>query len=641
MKSFFQKAAYLLTFAVILPLLLAWWTALLPLPLPILRTVPVAVLLLGIGFGFMGWATLTLWFEGGGLPMNAFPPPRWVAGGPFRLLAHPIYSGFTLACAGTALWAGSATGFWLTTPLVALGCTALVVGHEAPSQARRFGELHARPFLALPGMDDSLPKGSERAGSMLLVLGLWAIVYVGLQALGAPPDSIDSNLGAEASWPVWIWTEGVYASAYLAVPAAFLLAPDRPALRRLCIQGLAATALLGLLYLCLPFISPPRPFTGDGLLAALLRFEHRWTLSPAASFPSFHVVWAGLAAAAVSSRGRGWRIGAWLWALLLAASCITTGMHSSLDVLAGVALWPICTRIQAVWSRLLRLAERLSNSWRGWRIGPLRILNHALFPGLAGTVGFLGVTLLRGEATGVAVVAVGVLLGAGILAYWIEGSPELARPFGFYGGMLGALLAVTALAQTSWGGWSLVAALTVLAPLIQAVGRLRCLVQGCCHGARTTAPGTGIRIHEPHSRVAALAHLQGVPIHPTPLYSILGNLVIASLLFRLWSLRAPLAFITGTYLVLSGLARFMEEAYRGEPQTPILGGLHLYQWVATASVAAGMVVAAMPSPAAPPPSFAALGPWQLVGALLCGLAFAAAMGVDFPESGRRFARLSG
>lgn len=641
MMKFLQKAAYFLAFAVVLPLLLAWWTARLPLPLPVLHSAPVGVALLGLGGGLMVWATRALWFEGGGLPMNAFPPPRWVAGGPFRLLAHPIYAGFTLACAGTAVLTGSATGLWLTAPLVALGCTALVVGHEAPSEGRRFRGPRPRPFLALPGREESPPGRSERWGSMLLVLGLWAVVYVGLQALGAPPDAFDSNLGSESAWPVLVWTEGVYASAYLAVPAAFLLAPDRPALRRLGIQGLAATALLGLPYLCLPLVSPPRPFTGEGPLAALLRFEHRWTLSAAASFPSFHVVWAGLAASAVSGRGRGWRIGAWGWALLLAASCISTGMHSTVDVLAAMMLWPLCTRIQAVWSLLLGLAERLANSWRCRRIGPLRILNHALYPGLAGTAGFLGVTLLRGESAGVAVVAVGVLLGAGLVAYWIEGSPALARPFGFHGGMLGALLAMLVLAPTPWGGWSLLAALTALAPLIQAIGRLRCLVQGCCHGAPTGLPESGIRIQEPHSRVAALAHLQGVPIHPTPLYSILGNLVLAALLVRLWSLRAPLAFIAGAYLVLSGLARFMEEAYRGEPQTPVLAGLHLYQWIAVGSVAAGMVVATLPSPPAPPPVLAALGPGQLLGALLCGLAFAVAMGVDCPDSDRRFARLSG
>ena len=641
MKTAALKVAYFLAFAVVLPLLLAGWTRALPLPLPALESPVAGAGLLALGGVLMAWATLALWFQGGGLPMNAFPPPKWVATGPYRLLGHPIYAGFTLACAGTALLAGSATGLWVTTPLAALGCTALVVGYENPSLEHRFGSARPLPYLSLPRGGEGAPDRSERLSAMTLVLGLWAIVYLGLQALGVPPDALDSNVGSERQWPVVLWTEGLYFSAYLAAPAAFLLVARRSALRRLCIQGLAATGIMALLYLCLPFVSPPRAFTGDGVFAKLLRLEHAWTLSAAASFPSFHVVWAGLVATTLSARGTRWKWGAWIWAVLLAGSCITTGMHSRADVLAAMLLWPVFGRVTELWSRLLAASERLSNAWKAWRIGRLRILNHGLFPGLAAGLGFLGVTALQGSVGGMTVVAVLVLLGAGLVAYRIEGSPALSRPFGFHGGMLGAALAMAILAPTPWGGWRLAAALATMAPLIQAVGRLRCLVQGCCHGAPTADPAAGIRIQEPHSRVSALAHLQGVPIHPTPLYSILGNLGVAALLARLWSLQAPLALVTGAYLVLSGLARFMEEAYRGEPQTPILGGLHLYQWIALATVAAGMLVAPLASAPAPVPQLAALGPWHLAAGLLCGLLFAFAMGMDFPESEHRFARLSG
>lgn len=641
MRTTALKAAYFLAFAVLLPLLLAAWTSALPLPLPAFKSSATGWSLLALGGVLMAWATLALWFQGGGLPMNAFPPPKWVSTGPYRLLGHPIYAGFTLACAGTALVVGSATGFWLTTPLAALGCTALVVGYESPSLDRRFGRGRQLPFLSLPRGGDGAPDRAERFGAMILVQGLWAIAYLGLQALGAPPDAIDSNLGGEGRWPVILWTEGLYASAYLAAPAAFLLVPRRSALRRLAIQGLAATGLIALLYLCLPFISPPRAFSGKGILAELLRLEHAWTLSAAASFPSFHVVWAGLVATALSTRGARWAWGVWIWAVLLAGSCITTGMHSSADVLAAMLLWPVFGRLQELWSKLLAVTERLSNAWKAWRIGRLRILNHGLFPGLAAGLGFLGVATLQGGIAGVAVVAVLVLLGAGLVAYRIEGSPALSRPFGFHGGMLGAAVAMAILAPTPWGGWRLAAGMAAMAPLIQAVGRLRCLVQGCCHGAPCADPQSGIRIREPHSRVSALAHLQGIPIHPTPLYSILGNLVVAALLARLWSLKAPLALITGAYLVLSGLARFMEEAYRGEPQTPAFGGLHLYQWIAMATVATGMLVAPLDSAPAPLPGLGALDPWHLLGGLLCGLLFAFAMGMDFPDSERRFARLSG
>lgn len=637
-RALLGKVGYGLAFAVALPLLLAAWTRALPLPLPVLHAPRAGALLVLLGGGLLAWAMAALWFQGGGLPMNAFPPPRLVRSGPFRILSHPIYVGFVLACAGVALAAGSATGLWLTTPLAALGCTALVLGYEAPSLDRRFGPDRPRPLLALPAPAGGPPALRERLGAAVLVLGLWLLAYLGLQLLGPAPDAVPAHLPGESGWPLWVPAEALYASAYLGVPAAFLLAPGRAALRRLAVQGLAAIAGVSLCYLCLPLVASPRPFEGTGLFAALLRFEHGWTWSAAASFPSFHVVWAGLAAHATAGRGPAWRAGAWTWAVLVAASCVLTGMHALLDVAAAMLLWVPLVQLERLWSALLRAAERLANGWRGWRLGPLRILNHSRYPGLAAALGFLGATALQGHPAGVAVVAGCVLLGAGLAAYRIEGSPQLARPFGFQGGLLGASLAALVLAFTPWGGWPLAASLCMVAPLVQAVGRLRCLVQGCCHGAPTAAD-RGIRVREPHSRVSLLAHLAEVPIHPTPLYSILGNLAIAALLARLWTLHAPAAFLVGAYLVLSGLARFMEEAYRGEPQTPVAGGLHLYQWAAAATVAAGMAVVLLPSPAVPQAVLPGAAGWT--GALLCGAAFAFALGMDFPDSQRRFARLSG
>src|SRR5439155_18316862 len=52
--------------------------------------------------------------------MNAYPPPRYVAQGIFRLLPHPIYTGFTMLCVGVSIAVVSASGLWLVSPIVAL-----------------------------------------------------------------------------------------------------------------------------------------------------------------------------------------------------------------------------------------------------------------------------------------------------------------------------------------------------------------------------------------------------------------------------------------------------------------------------------------------------------------------------------------
>jgi prolipoprotein diacylglyceryltransferase len=176
-----------------------------------------------------------------------------------------------------------------------------------------------------------------------------------------------------------------------------------------------------------------------------------------------------------------------------------------------------------------------------------------------------------------------------------------------------------------------------MAPWVQLIGRFRCLVQGCCHGA-PTGQEWGIRYKRPESRVCRIAHLRGVPVHPTPLYSMLGNVAIGIVLGRMWSTGGPLPLIAGLYLVLAGLARFVEESYRGEPQTPVVCGLRLYQWLALLSVGAGAAVMALRTTSrapAPDPSWAAL-----VAAVFVGLACWFAMGVDFPASTRRFSRLA-
>jgi len=137
-----------------------------------------------------------------------------------------------------------------------------------------------------------------------------------------------------------------------------------------------------------------------------------------------------------------------------------------------------------------------------------------------------------------------------------------------------------------------------------------------------------------------LAGLKGTRIYPTQLYSILGNIVIAAVLWWLWTIGAALTLVAGMYLVLAGLVRFIEEGYRGEPLTKIVAGLHIYQWFAVGTVIAGLFVMTLDSPGAPPITATAWLP-----ALGMGLVFFVvcvfAMGVDFPESQRRFSRLSG
>jgi len=115
-------------------------------------------------------------------------------------------------------------------------------------------------------------------------------------------------------------------------------------------------------------------------------------------------------------------------------------------------------------------------------------------------------------------------------------------------------------------------------------------------------------------------------------------LLVAAVLLRLWTLHAPLPFVVGMYLVLVGLGRFVEEHLRGEPQTAVIGGLRLYQWLAAAFVVAGAVVTTLPGSPAPPLSWPSASDLAVL-ALFSVLVYAA-YGLDFPRLNTRFSRLA-
>jgi phosphatidylglycerol:prolipoprotein diacylglycerol transferase len=97
--------------------------------------------------------------------------------------------------------------------------------------------------------------------------------------------------------------------------------------------------------------------------------------------------------------------------------------------------------------------------------------------------------------------------------------------------------------------------------------------------------------------------------------------------------------LVGIYLILAGVARFGEEGYRAEPQTAIICGLHSYQWLAVASVLAGMWSTTVASATASV-GFALVSVPIVAASVAMAVITGLAMGVDLPQSSRRFSRLA-
>jgi len=441
--------AYAALFVLALPVALAVWAARLDalLTLPAVGPVWLGAIVGAAGALLMAVAAASLWFDGDGLPMSPYPPARLVSRGVYRIVAHPIYVGAVLLCAGVSVVATSPAGVWIVTPVLALSAAAFVLGYERDATRARYG---------------AVPR-------------VWLKLRV--------PSALTA---------VWVW----------------------------CCGG----------------------------------------------------------------------------------------------------------------------AEAVANSWREWRVGPVRMMSHGFYAAAGSTAGVALAAWMAGPGAlwWIVLATVGAEIGSATWAQLVEGSPQLLRPYGYFGAVIAAALACAVMGAFGLDGWRLLSAMAIGACATQVLGRFRCLVQGCCHGRPVDRPW-GLRYRHERSRVVRLSHLGGVPLHPTPVYSIVWTTITLCVLVVLWLLAFPLPFVGGSYLALIGIGRFVEEHYRGEPQTAWLAGLRLYQWLAIGFVVIGAGMTAIRGEPAPPP--VAPGLDAIPALALVAVVTYAAFGVDFPAANRRFSRL--
>ncbi len=624
------KIGYSLIFMVVLPAFLWWWTLRMEpsVSLPAVHSTfgGVALLLLG------GWLLLAgmyaLWTIGGGLPMNAFPPPRFVQEGVFRYLPHPIYTGFVLICLGVSLYAGSAAGLWLASPVAAAGCVALVWGYENPDLRHRFPDAVRRFRFGVPPNETSAPAWYHRLSVYVVVLlPAWCLhSLTGWATLGT--GRLEWQFLAPLNLLPLTWASALAFLGFLWVILSPLAARTRQQLRLFYLSGLVSGATILYLSAIIPAVGSAHWLTGS-------------LLEPFQIGAVFSISWFWLWLAAELYRNAFPRFQTFIFG---AAAILTLGlMANAIDpldnIFAGVAALLLGLYYPVIWEYLREQAEMVANSWREWHFGPVRVINHGFYVGFAAFLGMMMGGMLAGDEYVAGTVVFGMLgvVCAGLWGQFVEGSDKLKRPFGYYGALAGIPVAVFVLYWMGLDVWVMLALFAVFMPWMQGIGRLRCLVNGCCHGA-PTHERLGIRYFHPRSRVCFLSHLKGKALHPTPLYSLLWLALAGGFLLRLWNGGAQPAFIFAMYLLLNGLGRFVEEAYRGEPQTPVFAGLRLYQWAATVSVLAGIIVSTIPTTWPP------LNPgltWTSVGWGLFMWAFVQfLMGIDFPNSTKRFSRLT-
>jgi phosphatidylglycerol:prolipoprotein diacylglycerol transferase len=165
--------------------------------------------------------------------------------------------------------------------------------------------------------------------------------------------------------------------------------------------------------------------------------------------------------------------------------------------------------------------------------------------------------------------------------------------FAWFGGL------VAGIAMLMWQGWEakpggatrwpasirMLDLATPAAAIGYGVGRIGCLTSGDGdYGINTTLPWG---VHMAKNALVPPTPPNAL-VQPTPVYELLFGLALAWLLWQLGRRLRPIGWLTGLYLVLSGLGRFLVEFVRINPK--LYWGMSNAQVAAVGSMFVGVVV---------------------------------------------------
>ena len=241
-------------------------------------------------------------------------------------------------------------------------------------------------------------------------------------------------------------------------------------------------------------------------------------------------------------------------------------------------------------------------------LGPVNIYTYGVLLAAAYLIG-LKVALVRARGRGLDAnrvmdlgiyIIISALVGAKLMLLVVEFEHfslrasdlwSLVRSGGvFYGGLFLAVpVALWYLHRHRMPIWT---TCDVFAPGIalgHAVGRIGCLMAGCCFGRPTSVPW-GITFTSPLAASNVGTPL-GVTLHPTQLYESGAELAIFGLLLLTERRGRPFAGRTfWGYLLLYGIARFITESYRGDPRGTVFDVLSTSQFLSILVVPLSLVM---------------------------------------------------
>ena len=146
------------------------------------------------------------------------------------------------------------------------------------------------------------------------------------------------------------------------------------------------------------------------------------------------------------------------------------------------------------------------------------------------------------------------------IAFWQGTGTWLAGPF------FGSFAVMIVLKVVRKPFWSNLGSMAPGLALGHAISRMGCVFAGCCYGAPTSLPW------------AIYSEKLNEMVHPTPIYSMVGELLSMAILQVLWRKPERRPYLPSLYGILLATHRFISEYFRGEDAGPeIIPGLRIYQ----------------------------------------------------------------
>lgn len=210
---------------------------------------------------------------------------------------------------------------------------AQAFARRAPPRAFRGVRLSRLP---LPLIDRRLRGPAVLCGGVLLI----ALFMLPARFHLGEPAMLERSIVDD--WiPFLEWTIWIYVSYYLFLILAVWL-PDDDRLRSDAAYGLVLAGLIGLIIFTLLPTSVERPSPSAAGATGLV-----WRLlfsvdTMVNALPSLHVANTCLAAVALASRSRVWRVIVPAWAAMIILSTLTTKQHYAIDLPGGLLLAAIC-----------------------------------------------------------------------------------------------------------------------------------------------------------------------------------------------------------------------------------------------------------------------------------------------------------